>query len=412
MTSPTVPAPPLSERGHVGFGTMGGGWWDAGAHEKVPQLRWPESVETYDDMRRGDAQVKSVLRAVALPILRSTWQLDPAGCRPEVAERVADDLGLSVLGVAPVRRLRSRDRFSWSEHLRLALTMHVFGFSVFEQVYRLDADRTPRLRKLAWRPPRTISRFDVAPDGGLVAVEQFSGAATPTRLPVERLVVYSHEREGGDWTGQSLLRPAWKHQTIKDRLIRIDAETIRRNGMGVPRYTGAAGETDLSAGLAIARQWASGADAGGAVPHGAEIDLVGVTGAVRDALPSIRYHDEQIARSVLAHVLNLGTQTGSWALGDTLATIFVDSLQGEAQAIADTAQQHIIEDIVDLTFGPTEPAPQLVFEEIGSRQAATAQALKLLVDAGILYPDRATEEAARQSYGLPAKQTTGPGAGE
>ncbi len=56
-----------------------------------------------------------------------------------------------------------------------------------------------------------------------------------------------------------------------------------------------------------------------------------------------------------------------------------------------------------MNWGPDEPAPRLVFEEIGSRQAATAQAIKLLVDAGVFYPDRQMEEALRQQLGLPPK---------
>jgi hypothetical protein len=42
-----------------------------------------------------------------------------------------------------------------------------------------------------------------------------------------------------------------------------------------------------------------------------------------------------------------------------------------------------------------------VFDEIGSRQAATAAALKALRDAGLVIPDEQLEQAIRQQYGLP-----------
>jgi hypothetical protein len=106
---------------------------------------------------------------------------------------------------------------------------------------------------------------------------------------------------------------------------------------------------------------------------------------------------------VLAHFLNLGTQTGSWALGTTFADFFTLSLQTVATQVADVATQHIIEDLVDVNWGEDEPAPRIGFEEIGSRQAATAAAIKLLTDAGIILPDRSLEEATRLSYGLPPK---------
>jgi hypothetical protein len=88
------------------------------------------------------------------------------------------------------------------------------------------------------------------------------------------------------------------------------------------------------------------------------------------------------------------------------------SLQTLAQQVADVANQHIVEDLVDVNFGPGEPAPRLIFEEIGTRQAATAQALKALFDAGALFPDEALEESLRQQYGLPPKDQAAPPAPE
>lgn len=398
-------ATPVSEIGYA-QNVASNGWWVELDEEPTPELRWPRSVEIYDAMRSQDAQVASVLRAVTLPVRRTPWRLDPAGARDEVVRALAEDLGLPIAGdSAPAAPpVRTRDRFSWPEHLRQALLMLPFGHMYFEQVYR-PADGLARLRKLAPRMPRTIEEIKVAADGGLIAIRQYAAkTGAPQRdIPVSRLVAYVHDREGGNWLGRSLLRPAYKHWLIKDRLLRVQAQTIERNGMGIPVYEGAEGETDLAAGLKMAKAWRAGDSAGSATPNGAKLRLAGVEGALPDANPAIRYHDEQIARAVLAHFLNLGTQTGSWALGSTFADFFTLSLQTLAQQIADTVTQHVIEDWVDVNYGETEPAPRLVFDEIGSRQAATAQAIKMLTDAGILLPDRSLEEAARQQFGLPPK---------
>jgi hypothetical protein len=375
--------------------------WD---EETTPELRWPDSVKVYDQMRGQDAQVASVLRAVTLPVRRTPWRVDPAGARARVTQMVADDLGLPIVGKNPKPQPRIRDRFSWAEHLHLALLMLPFGHMFFEQVYRVDGDRA-RLRKLAPRLPKTIEEIDVADDGGLNWIRQY-GSKTSQRqqpIPVDRLVAYVHEREGGNWLGRSLLRPAYKHWLIKDRLLRVQAQTIERNGMGIPLYKASESETDLTAGAGMAQAWRAGESAGSAVPHGADLVLRGVEGDLPDADKPIRYHDEQIARAVLAHFLNLGTQTGSWALGTTFADFFTLSLQTLAQQIADVATQHIVEDLVDVNFGPTEPAPRIVFDEIGSRQAATAAAIKSLYDAGALKPDEPLREFIRQQYGMPGE---------
>lgn len=404
-TRGAVALAPVRELGHSTSSAGARTWW-AVDEEETPELRWPLSVRIYDAMRRQDGQVGSVLRAVTYPVLRTPWSLDPAGAREEVFRPLAEDVGLPIVGEGDNPPRRARDRFSWSEHLRLALTMLPYGHSFFEPLYRID-NGMARLRKLGWRPPRTIAAVNVAPDGGLESIEQDppEGQTKNVKIPVSRLVAYVNEREGGNWLGQSLLRQAYKNWLLKDRALRTGSSTLDRNGMGVPVYTAPEGATaaDVAEGAALAQSYRSGETAGAGLPNGATLELKGVTGELPDALPFIRYQDEQIARSALGHFLNLGTQTGSWALGTTFADFFTMSLQAVAIAVRDVANQHIVEDWVDLNFGPYEPAPRIVFQEIGSKQTATAEALKALTDAGIILPDRALEEAVRELLGLPPK---------
>jgi hypothetical protein len=245
----------------------------------------------------------------------------------------------------------------------------------------------------------------VAADGGLESIEQWGHLETsgPNKIDVSRLVAYVYEREGGNWAGTSLLRPAWKNWVLKDRLLRVSTMTIERNGLGIPIYEAGPDESDLSAGTTMAQNMRAGETAGGATPNGAKMRLAAPEGTLPDALPVIRYHDEQIARAVLAHFLNLGTQTGSWALGSTFADFFTLSLQALAQQVADTATQHVVEDQVDWIWGTEEPAPRIGFQEIGSQQQATAAAINLLTAAGVILPDKSLEEAVRQQLGLPPK---------
>ena len=381
-------------------------WW-LYDNETTPELLWPQSIFVYDQMRKTDAQVGSVLRALTQPVIRTQWRVHPNGARDEVVELVADDLGLPIVGRNPKAPPRTRDKFDWVVHLAEALLMLPMGHAYFEQVYRVDARANrAHLRKLALRPSKTIERVDVAADGGLVGIWQYWSPQTTTRrgiIGVDRLVAYVNAREGGNWLGTSILRNCYKNWLLKDRLLRVQAQTIERNGMGIPLYRGAPDATaeQMAAGLAMAKAWRSGEAAGSAVDHDADLVLRGVEGTLPDAEPAVRYHDEQIGRAVLAHFLNLGTQTGSWALGSTFADFFTLSLQTIAAQIASTATQHVIEDLVDVNFGEDEPAPRLTFDEIGSRQAATAEALKSLIDAGVIRPDEVLEGASRQQYGLP-----------
>lgn len=397
----------VRETGYVvrpGYGSSS--WWSPEQREETPELRWPLSVDVFDRMRSQDAQVGSVLRAVTHPIRRTTWRVDPNGARPEVVAHVATDLGLPVKGQHDGPLPRTRDRFAWSQHLQEALLCLSFGHMPFEQLYRFDeASRLFRLRKLAPRMPASISRWNVARDGGLVSIEQAGdGMGRDIIIPVSRLVVYVHEREGGEWWGRSLLRTAYKDWLIKDRMLRTLARANERNGMGIPIYTGPEGAApgDIDKGLEIAQEVRSGDNSGASLPYGATLKLEGVSGALPDTLGYIKYLDDQIARGVLAHFLNLGGQTGSWALGSTFADFFTQSLQAVAEMIATTASQHIVEDLVDINYGTDEPAPLVVCDEIGSKTLAIAQAIKMLVDSGVLTPDQGLEAFLRGGLGLPA----------
>ncbi|MDK6444315.1 hypothetical protein QP169_11595, partial [Corynebacterium amycolatum] len=64
-------------------------------------LRFPQSARVYAKMYREDAQVRSVFRAVTLPIRRAGWRLESNGAPDEVVAAVAEDLRLQVVGESP-----------------------------------------------------------------------------------------------------------------------------------------------------------------------------------------------------------------------------------------------------------------------------------------------------------------------
>ena len=387
-------------------------WWEL--TEQVPDLRWPMSLITYSRMPREDARCWSLLSAIGLPIRRTAWRVDPNGAEDRVVAHIADDLGLPIKGDGggdPKPRPRQRDRFSWKAHLRDALSCLRYGHAVFEQVYRYGDDGLFHLRKLAPRPQFTIRAFNVARDGGLLSIVQddmYNGRLDPARanvIDVSRLVVYRNEPEPGVWIGTSLLRPSYKHWLLKDELMRIEAAAARRNGIGVPVATtneqDKADTKKIAEYEKIATRFRGGMSAGAALPFGAKLEILGVQGNLPDMRAAIEYHDKQIALAGLAHFLNLD-RGGSYALASVQADVFVQSVQAIAEDFADTTNQHVIEDLLDSNYSIDVGCPMVVCDEIGSRQDATAAALALLVQAGLLDPDSALKAFIRQQLGAPA----------
>lgn len=372
-------------------------------------LRFPRSVRVFAKMAREDSQVTSVLKAICLPIQRAGWQIDPNGAAPEVVSVVAEDLRLRVLGDDPNKPLAARTgRVSWSEHLQQALLALTYGHMFFEQVYE-ERDGRLRLRKLAPRFPGTVRKILVADDGGLDGIVQGGGPSEDdVTIPVEHLVAYCHDPRDASWTGTSVLRPAYKHWVLRDDFLRLEAQVLDRNGMGVPVYTGSElamnPDEDLEHGQGIAEDMRSGETAGAAIPAGAKLDLVGVSGQLVSPREAIAYHDSMIARGVLAHFLNLEGKGGSYALAETQSDLFIQSLQTVAEWIAETATQHIVEDLVRMAFPDYEGlCPRVTFDPIASKKELSAQDLATLVRDRVILPDKALEEDTRRKFTLPAK---------
>lgn len=415
--APTFPPPlgtgvPVRE---IGFAAdqSAGEWWGSLSEEKAPELRWPQAYDVYDDMMRN-SQISSVIRAVMMPILGTTWRIDGKGCLPEITRHVAADLGLPIVGEGDdVDDRDVEDRFSWGEHLELHLEeKFTYGHSVGEQKAYFGPDGRWHLAKIGYRPPRSITKWNVAADGGLISIEQTGAPAgmltansKPRRLSIDRLVIHVRGRRGGNWRGRSLLRTAYQPWLLNQRAARVEMITAERQGSPLVVYVGAPGETDLEPGKLIATRVRAGQEAGAAIPHGAELLQKGVEGALPDINQIKRYNDDQIARSVLAHFLNLGSQgnqSSSYALGATFSDFFTLSLRAEANDVARTGSRYIARDIVAWNW-PGERAPRVIYDEIGGGQAALVQAIATLVGAGVLKPDEDLERFTRTALGLPPR---------
>lgn len=415
--TPPAPAPgaPQRELGVGDNGAPSADWWDSLSQEKVPDLRWPNAYSVYDDMLTSP-QVAGVFTAVVQTVLGAGWRLDGTGCRPDIVEHVATDLSVPVVGADPDDEdtvLPVQDKFSWDEHVAIAADEYLrYGHSIYEQRAQWGEDQLWHLSKLGWRSGRTITRYNVARDGGLISLEQTpstrvlstASMTRPIPLPIGRIVVYVRNRRGGNWRGESLLRPAYGPWMMSARGQRLELMIGERVGGPVVVYEAGPEEKDLAPGRAIATSVRVGREAGVALPNGSKLRLLGIEGTLPDLDKTIRRHDERIAGSVLANFLNLGSQagTGSYALGTTFFNAFVLALQKIAKDIARTASRHVVADLVRWNW-PGERAPQLVFDEIGANRDALIQALATLVNAGVLTADQDLEGFVRTAIGIPAK---------
>lgn len=401
---------PVAEIGNEGYfdgaavhGLQAG--WNQAQNELEYEgsLRWPLSIRTFAAMR-NDPQVAGLLRASTMPIRRYKWYLDISNGAPaDAADKLADDLGIQVgLEALKPPRLRNKNRFRFDDHLRQALILpSVYGHMWFEQVGIVDADGYFRYTKLASRLPQTITQYNVDPSGGLISIKQ--NFSITDEIPMEKLVGYIHDQEGGNWVGRSPLRELYNPWILKDRLVRVDVVRHERNGAGMPIIEMPQGATKAQIREAnkLAQMYKVGRASGGALPFGFKLILTGVSGNVSDTLASIKFHNQEMADAWLLMFMKLGsTETGSRALGQTFVDFFSMAQQTLAIWFRDIFQEHIVEDWMDWNYGNDVPAPKLMFDASESSHLSATD-LANLVASGAIVVDAVLEEHLRDFYQLP-----------
>lgn len=408
-------AAPTSVKGYVDPFTLGSSQYSTlylDILEHIPDLTFPLSIPVYSKMRR-DPKLASILQGWTLNLRRAQWQLDPAGCRPEVVQLVADGLGLAIKGKDKPGPARLRG-VSWGDHLNAALRMIPFGFSPFE----LEADTSSGKAQLSglWeRPPWTISHLHVEGKTGLLeGVTQTGGWNNNSpQIPAKNLVYYVREREGSNWTGTSLLRPCYASWLIKEDVRRHYGAANVRWSTGIPVMEALPGTNPTQGQMVEAAQLAQdargGIVAGAATPPGFTMKIMGISGSLPPTQDFLRWLDEQMTGSALLGFLDLGsTPNGSRALGDTFLDSFHLALESEGELVADIATRQIAAPIVTWNFGEDEPVPRVVVSGIGSRREVTAESLALLLGAGALAADPALEGWVRREYRLPDRDPDSP----
>lgn len=368
--------------------------------EYNPDLRGEKAIKVYERMRRGDGQVKAALLACELPLRAARWDIKAASDSRrdmEIAEFVR-------------RNLFEQMTITWDDFLRHVLLMLPFGFSVFEKVWEV-ADGKYRWRKMAPRLPKTIWKWMVDPEGGLAGIEQAAWKAEHYEyipIPVEKLLVFTLEREGSNFAGISLLRAAYKHWYYKDQLYRIDGIAAERHGVGLALFTLPANATtegtdsDLGKISKIGESLHTHERSYVALPDGYSFDLKGVAGQLHDIMRSIEHHDMEIARSILAQFINLGAKdVGSYALSQDQSGFFLMALRAVGKNICDTVNRHAIKQLVDYNWD-VDRYPKLTVSGLEHRDlAAYSKAVTDITNAGLILPDREIEAELRELLRLP-----------
>lgn len=177
----------------------------------------PEEIgfDEYKKMLNYDAQVVAGFDLIQMGVLMKPWRIIHRD------QKIADSL------------TRSLDRMrqpSIREAMKEMLKAVVYGFSTTEIVFD-DYQGY-------WVPRRTNGLKTFDPEyitfytddfGNLLKIEEKIGGGT-VLLPIDRTLVWTHEKEWGNWYGKSLLRGCYKNWFIKDAMLKFANIAYERFG--------------------------------------------------------------------------------------------------------------------------------------------------------------------------------------
>jgi len=389
------------------FGDAGTEYW-GGFFQEEPNQLWRDDtrIDTIEEMRRGDGSIKAVLNAIKTPILATEYMIAPASDDPkdqEIADFVEENL--------------FHMRRSFKEFLREALGYLDFGFYPFEKIWEMREGKVI-LADLEPRIPHSVHKWTIN-SGKELGITQFirndqvhdERSTSFLEIPWNKLLVLTNDKEGDDYTGQSILRSAYIHYYIKNKIYKLQGISMERNGVGIPLGTypeGGIGQADKNEFEKMLKNMRANQQQYMVVKEGYKVEiLTPKSNAMGDMIKSsIDHHSRQIMLSVLAEFLNLGADsTGSFALSKDQSSFFLQHLEEKAVYMTEQINQQVIKEIVDLNFGEVTKYPKLKFASLGTVDFKEfAEVMQILVNSGFVSPaEEEVDEFVRKTMKLPAR---------
>lgn len=366
---------------------------DIRADEFLQELRGKKAIQKYREMRDNNAIIGSIMYAVEQTLRDVKIDVVPAN---DTAQAKAEaDFLTSVLD--------DMDH-TLDDHISEALSYLTYGFSWFEIVAkRREGDaRSPKknskyndgrigIKKLAIRAPWTVNRFEVDQDTGEVLGmwQDSAWGKFPTMIPVEKSLYYRTTSLNNDPSGRSVLRNAYVSYTYLNKIQGYEAVAIERELHGVPvgrmpaEYLSSDATTD-QANLRgqferILRDLKNNEQGYALLPSDLyvdadgkptnqrlmDIELITANGSRSIQIdPVVKRYQHDIARSLMAEFLMLGSGSGSYALSKTKTDLFLRSLESYINAIVDVLNKQLVERLWQLNGLSFDVMPKLVAGDV------------------------------------------------
>jgi hypothetical protein len=378
------------------FGTSSASPWTSFVRQEYnPALQGFKGLEVYDKMRRSDGGVRSTLRGVKTPVLAARWFVEPGGDK-DIDKKAAEFVW---------RNLTKEMSTPWAQTLTEALLMLDFGYYMFEKVWEnrvIDGEMRTVLKKLGPRHPMDVKEWHFDLNGGPRAASMYAPSWSSNYnqeiiIPIDKLLVFSFDKEAGNIEGISVLRSAYKHWYYKEQLYKIDAIQKERHGIGIPIIQLPLGFKDEDKKIAeeLGRNIRTNERAHIVLPPGWELKMLKLEGQPVDCLKSIDHHDTMIRMNVLGEFFKGGQSEDD-------QTMFLKATRFIADIVCEIVNAYLIPQMTTYNFVHAKP-PVLKVRRIGESAdwRTLSFAIRNLIGAGAIVPDEPLENQLREEMDLP-----------
>lgn len=304
-------------------------------------------VADFKKMLDNDGTVQALYNTIVMPILGSNWSIESDEDTPDgnkQSQKVEEWL----------RTPPHKGGMSTPFDLVIAQALRgvVEGYSGFEKVLEIK-DGYIVFRKIAWRDPTTIAIL-ADPRGGFNGFKQraFIGDKyEEVTIPLERAFLYTYGKEFHNLKGRSAFTSAYSSYDKKRRLYYLSEQQAQSDALKIKVVTGKekANQDELDATVEAVDELGFKATVG--LPNGYSLTALNNNGAM-DLLPLIEHHNAEMARSVLAMFILLGTgsKTGSYSLSQDQSDFFIQALMSIRKSLENHITSYLISDLYSYNF--------------------------------------------------------------
>jgi len=379
-------------------------WTSFTRQEYNPALMGQKGLVVFDKMRKSDGTIRGSLRSIKTPVQSGRWFTERATKRNETE---ADIERWKEQAEWVWCNLNDLMTITWPQILAEGLLMCDFGYYMFEKVWEnrvIEGEMMTCLTKLAPRHPMDVQEWVFDVHGGPLAVRMnppSSANLDPpyVKIDIEKLLVFTFDREAGDITGISVLRTAYKHWYFMEQLYKIDAIQKERHGIGIPVIELPMGFKDTDRALAdeLGRNIRTNERAHIVLPPSWNLYMLKMEGQPVDALESIQQHQAAIRENILVNFIVEGAREED-------LTMFFKSARIVADIFASTINTYLIPQMIKYNWPLEERFPKLKVRRIGETAdwRTLTFAIRNLVGAGVIIPDGVLEALLREEMDLSA----------